>query len=370
MSHFTVMVLGEDIDEQMKPFCEHDEITKEFHSFVDCTDEVLKDWKTDTVSEWYPKDRIETELRNIEKLRNGEEIFVNPNERSFSMHTPKVGDNYQLFYRKNLRVEKVYVRVLELIHDGMLVYYIPSPKKISVQLTYDNIDDYADEYHGYKKNEDGKYGYYANKNAKWDWYQIGGRWSGFFKYKENADGVIGIGEPGLMTPAPREGYADSLLKKDIDIAYMINEAKEEAIKEYDAFMEIFGDIEIPSWNKIRKSHGKDNIDDAREEFNNTEYNKMIHELDRKENKYASSWIWAGDIHEYFNGFDKEKFIISRMGRSFAPFAIVKNGQWIQRGEMGWWGCVSDEKEDWPTEFCRIFSSIAPDTRITILDCHI
>ena len=48
---------------------------------------------------------------------------------------------------------------------------------------YKDIDEYAEDYHGYKKI-DGRYGYLRNPNAKWDWYQVGGRWSGLLKLKE------------------------------------------------------------------------------------------------------------------------------------------------------------------------------------------
>lgn len=42
---------------------------------------------------------------------------------------------------------------------------------------YEDIDTFAYEYYGYKKDvETGKYGYWENPNAKWDWYVIGGRW--------------------------------------------------------------------------------------------------------------------------------------------------------------------------------------------------
>ncbi|MBE6460485.1 MAG: hypothetical protein E7007_01075 [Alphaproteobacteria bacterium] len=41
---------------------------------------------------------------------------------------------------------------------------------------YKDIDTFAHEYFGYIKNENGEYGVMANPNAKWDWYELGGRW--------------------------------------------------------------------------------------------------------------------------------------------------------------------------------------------------
>lgn len=366
MSHFTVLVVGENIREQLKPYCEHTEFTSEYHEFVDKTDEVLKDWETDTNSEWYPEDRIDTDMITINKLNDGEDAFIRYDDIPFIR--PKVGSRFMVYYRRNKEMSRVYVKVEEYIKESMLVSRIPEPKEIPVCEVYADLDTFAKDYHGYEKEGD-RYGYYANPNAKWDWYQVGGRWNGFFKCKENNENVVALGEPGAFQNKPREGYVDSIVKKDIDLDGMFSDAMEKAIEEYDIFMEVFKDIEIPSWKEIREKHGE-NIDDARDEFHNTDYNKILSAVDRKNNKYVSSWIWAGDIVDYFKGFDKDRFIHSRVMSSIATFAVVMNGTWIERGDMGWWGCVSDERDDWETEFCKIFSSIAETTRLTVVDCHI
>lgn len=48
---------------------------------------------------------------------------------------------------------------------------------------YNNdIKTFAKDYHGYKEHE-GKFGYWENPNAKWDWWVVGGRWSGLLLTK-------------------------------------------------------------------------------------------------------------------------------------------------------------------------------------------
>lgn len=67
------------------------------------------------------------------------------------------------------------------------------------------------------KNDDGEMTTY-NPNSKWDWYQVGGRWTGFFKKKKGAKGkVMQIPESliGFYQPAKR-GYADVIKVKDVD----------------------------------------------------------------------------------------------------------------------------------------------------------
>ena len=55
------------------------------------------------------------------------------------------------------------------------------------------------------------------------------------------------------------------------------------------------------------------------------------------------------------------------------FAVIKDGKWYEKGEMGWWGaCVSNEKdkEVWYKEFHKILEEQDPETLLTLVDCHI
>ena len=40
--------------------------------------------------------------------------------------------------------------------------------------------------------------------------------------------------------------------------------------------------------------------------------------------------------------------------------------------MGWWGCVSDEKDcdKWYEEYAALLDGLPPSTLITLVDCHI
>lgn len=59
-------------------------------------------------------------------------------------------------------------------------------------------------------------------------------------------------------------------------------------------------------------------------------------------------------------------------RKQIPFAIITpDGQWNERGKMGWWACVSDEKEsdDWENMVLKIYEA-HKDCIGVGLDCHI
>lgn len=55
-----------------------------------------------------------------------------------------------------------------------------------------------------------------------------------------------------------------------------------------------------------------------------------------------------------------------------PFAIVKEGEWYERGEMGWWALVANEKEKdkWEEEVKALLKDLPADTLLTVVDCHI
>jgi hypothetical protein len=57
---------------------------------------------------------------------------------------------------------------------------------------------------------------------------------------------------------------------------------------------------------------------------------------------------------------------------FTPFAVLKDGEWFEQGEMGWWGCVIAEKTDaaWAEEVAALLQGLPPETLVSVYDCHI
>lgn len=125
------------------------------------------------------------------------------------------------------------------------------------------------------KDENGEWSEYSTRNpkSKWDWYSLGGRWSGMIKLKEGANGNAGRGSLVMQN----EAGIDQAKKKDIL-----------------------------------------NLDELR------------------------------------------------------TFALLKDGEWYERGEMGWWGIVSNEKpeDEWESEFKKLLEGLSDETLISIYDCHI
>lgn len=390
MSHFTCLVIGSDVDEQLAPF----------HEF-ECTG---KD------------DKYVQEIDETEKLRDSY------NKRTTSRYreelTGKLFSPYEnQFYREPTEEEKPNVEFGTGCGNGISytskdwgdgkgyrpkVHYIPEGFK-EVELPYTQLMTFAEfieEETGRETVAAGrkpdlkkkhKYGYTlldekgevikcidrSNPNAKWDWYSVGGRWTGFFKLKKGRDGEVG--RPGLMTEPAKPGYADQVKKGDIDIEGMMDEAGDKARSDYQTIKRILGGT-IPRlehyWSDIiddnNERFNKMKWDERREFYHNQEALKAIERARKSGNLTEDErdlLVWLR-IEDY--QCDEERFVTKARNRALSTFAVVKDGKWYERGEMGWWACVSNEKDEdkWLDEFAALIKGLPDDTLLTVVDCHI
>lgn len=350
MSHFTVLVIGENPEEQFAPYCEQD---KKYQKFKDKTKSLEREYKNKKTKEFYCNSSSswgmevsEAFYKKISAKKIGDEFEYVVDKRGFGSYFES-GKCYQTYHAipdgkrmKSSRWIKV-VSILETTHPDKTVCFegkikvkrIAAPKQVPVNSKYKTLAEYAEDYHGYQE-KNGKYGYFSNENSKWDWYVLGGRWAGFFQLKPGSKG--NVGEPGLMTTPASVGTADQALKKDIDFDAMYAKNLEDALKDYKEFEKLYKKDKETAENKAYWEFGVHNIG-SREEF----------------------------IPE-----TREQYLDRRA--SISTFAVLKDGKWYEKGKMGWWACVSDEKEpkDWNLEFKKLLDEIPEDTQLSLYDCHI
>ena len=205
-----------------------------------------------------------------------------------------------------------------------------------------------------------------NPNSKWDWYQLGGRWTGYFKLKEGADGVTG--DPGLMTRTAKDGYVDAALKKDIDFEGMEEESAKEAGEAYDKVMDVIGHIEPnkPWSDFVKRLEAKEiEIDEARSQYH---AQPRITALNTPAVREKLGWFIEADNYLV----SREEYVAKAKNSSVATFAVLKDGKWYEKGEMGWFAIVANEKEqnDWNEEVAKLLNSLDDNTLISVYDCHI
>jgi len=269
MSHFTVLVIGDNVMDQLEPFQEYDfeNVAEKYLTFDDRTEEVIKDWN------------------------NSSEEF----KKSFS-----------------------------------------------------DIEDCVRKFHGYKI-VDGRYGQMHNPNGKWDWYEIGGRWSGFFNLKNSAK-------------------SDQAHKKDIDFEGMERDVELQATKTFDELEKIvdWSEGAPRTWSSVREEY-KDNIDAGREFYNNQKVVKSINE-----NKKLRTSICCVERYFLHTESPRENFINAEKSSVFSTYAIIKDGEWISKGDMGWFGVSSNDidQSEWDLKVKEMLQQLPDDTLLTLVDCHI
>ena len=272
MSHFTVITVhkdGEDPTDILAPFQEN--------NMGDCPEEYLEFER-----ELSMKEAIELKEQTIAKMKQrlAEGGFVKPEDLK-DWQKNKPGDQ---------------IRDTDL----WLKKYIPIYEQMSVK-------EFITEAEGYAWDEEQQgFGYMTNPNSRWDWYQMGGRWRGYFKPKEGATSGV-LGESGVFDNDPKHpSYVDQIRFDEIDFEGMKKDGAKEAEK---------------TWQKYLR-----------------------------EKRAKKDAFWYGIPKRM----TKKEYIEKQS--DWAPFAFInKEGMWC---------------EEYDNEFAKFVQSLEPDDILTLWDCHV
>lgn len=379
MSHFTVLVIGNDVEKQLQPF----------HEF-ECTgtdDEYVQEIdKTD-------EDRAEfvEATRNMIRLADGTLVaacddvcYRDPTEeetktigslagtgasKGLSWHSKDWGDG--LGYRTKVRFTPEGAEKVEVPHDSF-ADYLKYSHHYGFIVPFGEQPDLADKHkYGYALlGADGdvvKVIHRTNPNRKWDWWAVGGRWAGLLKLK-SVNATHGRGRPRVMGSrfADGEDRCDQAMKKDIDWEGMRDQAAAKASAKWEKVRAIIDPHieEFVSWPAMREKF-PGQIDAARKSFREQPLQMALMEARKSDDD-----LFMIDVDEFI--VPKDVYVQRARDAAGVTFAVLKDGQWYERGEMGWWGIVTDEKarDDWNGEFQKLIDGLPDDTLLTVVDCHI
>ena len=337
MSHYTVLVIGDNIEDKLAPYDENIEVAP-YPEPCSCIGYKAKNRAWDkALADMVGKYPIVLDiLDNLQKddLKKKAEAEADPDERALLRfntfhHEPDLLEAFKEFCRG---IEKDggpdHWKEKNALSDK---YFAEDPDK-------EKPDPACEECQG-----TGIYQSRYNPKSQWDWYQIGGRWFGQFVLK---DGIT------------RDGRAD-------DPAWGLSKEEiEEAIKENRADQAKFGEID---WEKTGKL-SPEAINQANKLWDWIE-GKLTDEEAHDQHIftfYHKQW--------YLDRYGTRKEYIRREGL-FATYAVVgEDGKWVGKGKMGWWGMGSDTHEDsinWQNGFWdHYLKDLKPDTLLTVVDCHI
>ena len=153
-----------------------------------------------------------------------------------------------------------------------------------------------------------------NPDSKWDWWDIGGRWSGELR---DYDG----GEHNVLRIA------------NWDYNYIDPEEVTDRMRFWDITVE-----------------GAEPTEEEKE-------------------KYWSLYKPEYYIEKYGN---KSNFVKS--GLTFSTWAVLTpDGEWLEPGAMGWFGCSTADPKDeakWERDYTSLIDTFDKDYYVTLVDCHI
>lgn len=88
-----------------------------------------------------------------------------------------------------------------------------------------------------------------------------------------------------------------------------------------------------------------------------------YQLELKSNPKIASFLYGVE-----NGITKEDFIVFH--NPLETFAVLKDGKWYSKGDMGLFGISSNENTSWSELFEDLLKSSNPENTVTVIDCHI
>lgn len=281
MSHFSVIVIGENVDAQLAPYHEFEctGVVDQYVQSIDQTEEARTEYATEAREETF--------------LTFCEDYYGHP--RIESGETPDLKGAHRTGWIE--------------VSGGEVVKVIKR----------------------------------TNPNARWDYWRVGGRWSGYFPLKTGAT-------------------ADVCRWGDVDLEGARQSAEAKARAAFAQWMRVFVVHGRPlSWAACRTAHPKDGAK-ARTLYNGQKAIIAYQEHDR----------FGYDCPVEAMGFDEEEYVRLERKCALVPFAVVKDGKWYERGKVGWFACVSGEmdKEEWIDQAAQLFDGLPPDTVVAVVDCHI
>jgi hypothetical protein len=359
MSHFVVFVIGDDVEKRLAPFHEFECTGRvdEYVQEVDITETALSAYKADT------RDFVVLPDGSLENQYQ-DRFYRDPTDEEQEKLKNAIGTGTTggiIYAHRDWGDGRGYrLKVHDLSIGGGKAAQLP----VSEVMTFAKFceDEYGFEslaegdnpdYEGFHKfgwvrvNEAGDVVAvidHTNPNSKWDWWVIGGRW-------------------GSLLPLRDGTTADYAALGDIDFEGARAEARMKAFQDFSAWETITEELGRPGSLEECQEMMKEEGREAAYTFYASQPAIKKFYAENPRNFYCP-------VREY--GFDSDAYVDREVRKVLVPYAIVKDGQWFQRGEMGWFGSSSNEMEfdEWSTFVNSTLFDLPSETMITVVDCHV
>lgn len=211
-----------------------------------------------------------------------------------------------------------------------------------------------------------------NPRSKWDWWVIGGRWTGYFLPLATAasDERLITGRPGVFGTSAAVGHVDGGPRGLLDFGSLRAEKAAKAAEQYDAWTAFAGHLpEALPWSHFLARHNADEtaypIEQARRDYNGQERVQKA--------RTSRDFTFLDCVIETFAP-GRDAYMQQAADQAIPGYAFLGlDGVWRAAGEMGWFGMSSDSEEDRAAHYRQMnehLDALDPDTLLVAVDCHI
>lgn len=331
MSHFTVTVVTRtpekgELEEALQPFHEYEctGVLDEHVVFVDEHDETVSEWEGTEEGHVLPDGRVVPSFDDA--------LYRDPTAAEAKVAGPMMGTGFSDGVSYSSRDWGDGLGYRPKVHDPDRFETVEAPTKTF----WPDFEAYAKDYHG-REILDGRAGRWTNPNSKWDWWVVGGRWSNRL----------------LLTDGTR---ADHAPRKRIDFEGAYGLHFPDAVATKERARAIVGEFDWRPWREVLGAH-HGNIDEARDEYHSQRGVALL----REDEEFRR--VWGG-----FDDLLSPDYARDAATSNVATFAVLKDGVWHARAEMGWWAVEHDPDDTY--DFARLMDSVDPEHHCWVVDCHV
>lgn len=361
MSHFTTLVILDNykakskepgnnlVDEAMAPYMENccGEPERKYMEFYDVEEEYRK--------------RYEEEKPEYIVMPDGR--LLPPHDNEFAVKVDKGEKEKNPF--------------------AMTKQVIPSnleKRNVDWSEIYPTFEEFIEDYGGYKKDDiTGKYGYWQNPNAKWDWYEIGGRWAGFFKLKPGETGFQGK-QYNFTQEYPESNRADVCFKAQLDLEGMRKESMDRAKARWELARKIMLTTDFLDWDEVKE---KFNVTPTKDSKGDVEAARKFYWAQPVVKRFRDYSVTEegrnNELLDLFSGPDEfqvplEVYLERARHRAVTTHAYVRHGKWHEHGRMMMFATIDPgteiDEETWWSKYSNMLDSLPDDALLVLVDCHI
>lgn len=238
------------------------------------------------------------------------------------------------------------------------------------------FESFMADWHGNEARDEkhGRYGHYRNPNAKWDWWIIGGRWTGFYPVAGLPIGGLARrrGESGAFGNLPTIGKVDIVRVSEIDFKAVAAEHQERFDNFVAEYTQLLAGRKFPTFEGPRDTALRLGLVDVV---------RGPHEAVGDEIALPWSVVYPNCNDDRASWTDVMLPLTDERLRAirshFNPlrtFAALDDAGWHEAGEMGWFGCddgTADKRLAFADAFEEKFiKACGPDDLLVLVDYHI